>query len=506
MRWTLLLALLLAAAAPAVDTRGPRWTVALADDDGGDDGGDDDGGDDGGGDDGGASGSASDSGAGSGASGGDDGGDDASGDDAGDDDAGDDDAADDDAAGDDRSGRGRGRGGEAGGDDDGGRGRGGREAATALGRLIDGLFGGAPGGSDGDPLERVSQELIAYDLTPAQRASLAAQGFPPIATTTLGGLGSTLDRLRAPAGLALDDALAAARLAAPGAVLDVNHLYRSNGAPCAGEGCWGATLVRLSASASDACARGAPVAIVDTAVDATHPTLRGAAITARSFVPEGVDPGPPDHGTAVAALLVGRVAPGVPPLAPGAALLAAEAFALRDGRLRADAGAVIRALDWAVGGRARAVGLSLAGPGNAVLQRAVTAAGRRTSLVAAAGNDGPRAGPAFPAAYPEVIAVAALDSRKRVWRGGNRGPYVEIAAPGVDVVSAAPGGGTAAWTGTSFAVPFAVAAILRARAEAGGDPEAARSLLARAAEDIGAPGRDDASGHGLARAPGARCF
>jgi subtilisin family serine protease len=289
-------------------------------------------------------------------------------------------------------------------------------------------------------------------------------------------------------------------------VLDVNHLYRSNGAPCAGEACWGATLVRLSAPAADACARGAPVAIVDTAVDPTHPTLKGAAIAARSFLPEGVDPAPADHGTAVAALLVGRVAPGAPPLAPGAKLLAAEAFALRDGRLRADAAAVVRALDWTVGARARVVGLSLAGPGNAVLERAVAAAGRRASLVAAAGNDGPRAGPAYPAAYPAVIAVAALDSRKRVWRGGNRGAYVEIAAPGVDVVSAAPGGGTTAWTGTSFAVPFAVAAVMRARAEAGGDPEAARALLARSAEDIGAPGRDDASGHGLARAPGARCF
>lgn len=501
MRWILLFALLLAAAAPPLDPWAPRSSVALADDD---DGGDDDGGGDDGGDDDGGDDDVGDDGAGGGGSG------------SGSDSGGDDDSSGDDDDDDDDSGRGRGRSGNSDDDDEEdeeeddddrrGRGRGGREDSTALGRFIDGLLGEDQPGSDRDPLERVSQELIAYDLTSAERAALAARGFPAIATTTLGGLGSTLDRLRAPAGLALDDALAAARQAAPGAALDVNHLYRSNGAPCAGEACWGAMLVRLSASPADACAQGAPVAIVDTAVDMTHPTLKDAAITARSFLPEGVDPAPADHGTAVAALLVGRVAPGAPPLAPGARLLAAEAFALRDGRLRADAAAVVRALDWAISSRARVVGLSLAGPGNAVLERAVAAAGRRTSLVAAAGNDGPRAAPAYPAAYPEVIAVAALDSRKRAWRGGNRGDYIEIAAPGVDVVSAAPGGGTSAWTGTSFAVPFAVAAMLRARAEAGGDPSAARAVLARSAEDIGAPGRDDASGHGLVRAPGPRCF
>ncbi|MGF1660257.1 MAG: S8 family serine peptidase [Rubrimonas sp.] len=258
----------------------------------------------------------------------------------------------------------------------------------------------------------------------------------------------------------------------------------------------------MSAGGSDACARGAPVAIVDTAVDPRHPTLRGARIERRSFLADDVASAAPDHGTAVAALLVGRASP----LAPGARLLAAEAVGRRGDATRADAASVVRALDWAVAGRARAIGLSLAGPPNLLLERATQVAARRANLLAAAGNDGPRARPAYPAAYPSVTAVAAVDARKRAWRGGTRGAYVEVAAPGVDVASAAGDGGVRAWTGTSFAVPFAMAAMLRARAETGGDPEAARALLARTAEDVGPPGRDDATGHGVVRAPGGRCY
>jgi subtilisin family serine protease len=239
-------------------------------------------------------------------------------------------------------------------------------------------------------------------------------------------------------------------------------------------------------------------------VDERHPALRGANVRQRSFLPDGLRPAPRDHGTAIAALLVGRVGAG--PLAPGAGLLAAEAFGMRDGEPWADAVSILRSLDWAIAGGARVVGLSLAGADNAALAFGVRAASRRANLLAAAGNDGPRARPAYPAAYPEVMAVSAVDKRKRAWRGANRGGYVEIAAPGVDVVSAAPGGGATEWTGTSFAVPYAMAAMLSARAETRGNAAAARRLLTSRAEDLGPRGRDDAHGFGLARAPDPRCW
>ncbi|MEL7173696.1 MAG: S8 family serine peptidase, partial [Pseudomonadota bacterium] len=125
--------------------------------------------------------------------------------------------------------------------------------------------------------------------------------------------------------------------------------------------------------------------------------------------------------------------------------------------------------------------------------------------VAAAGNGGPRSAPAFPAAYPEVLAVAAVDRRLRPYRKGNRGSYIDLAAPGVDVLSAG-GSATRTWSGTSFAVPYVAAALLRARALTKGDAAAAKRLLKEGARDLGAPGRDEVFGHGLVQSPGDRCW
>jgi hypothetical protein len=405
------------------------------------------------------------------------------------------------------SGGGSSGGGASGGGADGGRSGESRDStwpgdtAPSSGSLL-GALARLFGGGDRDV---VQGEILAFGLSAPQLASLQAAGYGVISQERLGALGETMHRLRPPAGMTTEAALDEARRMAPGAGIDFNDLYAGSSG-CAGEGCWAPSLVQVADRPAGACARGAPLAIVDTAVDARHPMLKGAAITQRRFLSPGSDPAPADHGTAVAALLVGRVAPGQGPLAPGARLLVAEAFAQRGDRVQADAAAVIRGLDWALGEGARVVGLSLAGAENQLLGRAVAAVARRANLVAAAGNQGPRSGPAYPAAFPDVLAVAAVDARKRPWRGGNRGDYIDLAAPGVAVLSAGRGGSTMQWTGTSFAVPFAMAAVLSARAETRGDPAAAAALLVRNAEDLGAPGRDEVTGHGLVRAPGPRCL
>ncbi|MEL7347439.1 MAG: S8 family serine peptidase, partial [Pseudomonadota bacterium] len=167
--------------------------------------------------------------------------------------------------------------------------------------------------------------------------------------------------------------------------------------------------------------------------------------------------------------------------------------------------AVLRGLDWAVSSRARIVSLSLAGGDNRALERAIRSVARRINIVAAAGNGGRRSAPVYPAAYPEVLAVAAVDRRLRPYRNGNRGEYIDLAAPGVEVVSAG-GGATRIWSGTSFAVPYVTAALLRARALTDGDAAAAKELLLAGARDLGAPGRDEVFGHGLVQSPGDRCW
>jgi subtilisin family serine protease len=225
----------------------------------------------------------------------------------------------------------------------------------------------------------------------------------------------------------------------------------------------------------------------------------------RTFRPSGSREVPSGHGTAIAALLVGQASGDLQALVPQARLFAADVFYLQGDEVRSDALAILRALDWAVESDAEVIALSLSGEANGALQRGIRAAARRAGLVAAAGNGGPNGAPAYPAAYPEVLAVTAIDVRKRPYRNANRGSYVDLAAPGVGIWSADADGGFTNWSGTSFAVPFVAAALLHAGALSGGDSVRARALLAESAEDLGAIGRDEVYGWGLLRAPRSAC-
>ncbi len=214
---------------------------------------------------------------------------------------------------------------------------------------------------------------------------------------------------------------------------------------------------------------------------------------------DGITAAVPDHGTAVASLLVGTPIG----LLPEAELLVAEIFGRGSAAAEADALALASGLDWLVQGGVRIVDASLAGPANRLVELAVYSAGRRgVVLVAAAGNGGPAAPPAYPAAIDGVIAVTAVDQRLEPWRKANRGAYIVFAAPGVDVPVAAPGGGLRPASGTSFAAPFVTAAL--AATAAGRDLRAAFTILAAKARDLGAPGPDPVFGHGLVQAVGCR--
>jgi hypothetical protein len=232
--------------------------------------------------------------------------------------------------------------------------------------------------------------------------------------------------------------------------------------------------------------------------------LRDALIEQRSFLPAGLKPAPREHGTALAAILVGGGATGGQQgLLPGARLMAAEVVAGdADGAPVADLFALSAGLDWLVSEKVPVVNLSLAGGPNALLTLAVQrVVATGTVLVASAGNDGPSAPPAFPAAEPGVIAVTAVDSAAQVYDAANRGGYIDFAAPGVQIWTPEADGAGRYNTGTSYAAPFvaaAVAAGLGAGMQAGGDRVTA--ALAERAVDLGAPGKDPIYGWGLVQA------
>jgi subtilisin family serine protease len=161
--------------------------------------------------------------------------------------------------------------------------------------------------------------------------------------------------------------------------------------------------------------------------------------------------------------------------------------------------ALAAALAWLARQRVTVINVSLVGPDNAALALIVRSmTSRGYLLVAAVGNDGPAAPALYPASYPQVVGVTAVDGRRRVLIEAARGKQVMFAARGADMSAADIGGKYSAIRGTSFAAPI-VAALLAQSVTA---PElnssnAAIESLAKGAIDLGPPGRDLTYGYGL---------
>ncbi len=235
------------------------------------------------------------------------------------------------------------------------------------------------------------------------------------------------------------------------------------------------------------------IGLVDTELELQHPALKHANIEPRTFHTGLADRS--GHGTAVASLIL---SPG-PAAAPsqGAKLLAADVF---EGTTRGDpvasAVSVARALDWLCSRHVKVANLSLEGPANPLLELSVRRAQKcGMIIVAAAGNEGPASAPVFPAAYPDVVAVTAVDEAGSAWRHANRGSYISFAARGVDVEAADRFGTSAKYSGTSYATPIVAVSLSQVLAKSP-SPQAALAELVRRARDLGDPGRDPVFGFG----------
>ncbi|UXN74081.1 S8 family serine peptidase [Devosia sp. A8/3-2] len=187
---------------------------------------------------------------------------------------------------------------------------------------------------------------------------------------------------------------------------------------------------------------------------------------------------------------------------PNARVRVVDPFAALDsGGERADTYALTRAIVHLLALEVDVINLSLAGSDNAVLAGVVALADTKgIPLVAAVGNAGARSQPLYPAAYGSVLAVTAIDTQKRVYRRAVQGAHVDIAAPGVDIPTAASISGMRPQTGTSFAAPFVTAApAARLAAHPELPPTIVVEELTAAAEDLGTKGQDEVFGWGLLR-------
>jgi subtilisin family serine protease len=137
-----------------------------------------------------------------------------------------------------------------------------------------------------------------------------------------------------------------------------------------------------------------------------------------------------------------------------------------------------------------------------LIERGIAAvAAKGIVMVAASGNAGAKSPPLYPAANPNVIAVSATDAQDRLFTASNRGGYVAVSAPGVDIFLPAPDAKYQITSGTSFSAAYVsgLAALMLERNPAL-KPEEVRAILMKTARDLGAPGRDDLFGAGEADA------
>ena len=301
----------------------------------------------------------------------------------------------------------------------------------------------------------------------------------------LTGLNLILLDFRRPKGISSTLAVADMKRMEPSATAGVDSLYKIQQAAAQ------PVDPRQYASAmiewpQNGCPAQVSLGMIDNGVDMSAPMLASAKITSRDFASDS-DAG--SHGTAIASLLVGD-----------GRLVDAHLYSANvvgGGEPGAGVFEVVAALNWMQEMDIPLVNVSLAGPHNPVLEKAIKqATSRGMVIVAAVGNDGPSAAPLYPAAFEDVIAVTAVDSALDVYDQAVRGRHIDFAAPGVDVF--VEGGGYL--SGTSIAAPFVTSLIASDQTLAQQNrSELIRETVANNTVDLGAAGHDPVFGAGLIR-------
>lgn len=361
----------------------------------------------------------------------------------------------------------------------------GLEVPARLQSLIRRSDGALEADPEGWPVVR--GEVVAVDLSPVGRRRALDAGFVVAREEHLAALDMTTVVLTPPRGLSLRRAVERLRELDPDGSYAFNHVH----AP-AGEVAGAAAGPALATAPAPQGGRGR-IGLIDTGIDERHPALAVARIVQRGFAgPARAAP----HGTAVASLMVGQSG-AFSGAAPGGDLYAADVYG--GSAPGGSATGLAQALAWMAENEVPVVNVSLVGPRNAVVEAAVRRAGARGMLiVAAVGNDGPSAPPLYPAAYPDVVGVTAVNGRGRVLPESGRGPQVDFAAPGADMAAAGAGRGYVSVRGSSFAAPL-VAGLLSRRVQRPNrsGAEAALVEVGATAVDAGARGPDAIYGRGV---------
>jgi len=262
---------------------------------------------------------------------------------------------------------------------------------------------------------------------------------------------------------------------------------------------WGLKKTSFPRAWNRARGTGAKIAILDSGIDREHSDIGNIAAQKNFFDGSTAVKDSYGHGTHVAGIVAaltnnGR---GVAGGCPGCKLLVAKVM---DNRGGVEDAQILPAIDWSVARGADVINFSFGGSGgsagNGVLEAAINdAVAKGTVVVAAAGNEYGATTKQYPAAYQKVIAVSATNENDRLAGLSSRGSWVDLAAPGTNILSTRAGGGYNRENGTSEAAPF-VSALAGLLASEGMSASEIRQRMQSTATDLGGAGDDPNFGHG----------
>ncbi len=374
-----------------------------------------------------------------------------------------------------------------------------RQSERTLGELrrlqITALYRTHPDVVDRDPGGEpvVRSVVLALNPTPTALDEARSMGFTLLREQLIDVVDLRVSVLGAPHEWSTRKALERLRRADPAGSYDYDHIYLTVAAVETPEPSIPQTGEERSAGAVPVATPVVRIGLLDAGIDTAHPSLRAAQLRTWGC---GDHPVPSAHGTAIASLLIGEDGP-FRGIAPGARLFAADIYCGEATGGSLDA--LIGALGWLVPQRVSVINMSLVGARNRLLEQAIARLlAQGFTIVAAVGNDGPAAPPLYPASYPGVIGVTAVDAHNRVLLEAGRGAQVMFAAPGADLAAADLAGRYNAVRGTSFAAPFVTGLLALAITQP--DPmQAAAALqgLQRSAVHLGSAGRNLTYGFGL---------
>jgi subtilisin family serine protease len=357
----------------------------------------------------------------------------------------------------------------------------------------------------------VSDEVLLglpSNLTPQALDALARRhDLVRLESQKIGLTGTTFHRWRIADGRSAADIVReleadrGVRMAQPNYRFALQQSAVAGDAPQAPDFEYSAAKLRLPQAHEFATGGQVLVAVIDGRVDASHPEFAGGVVeSVNATEAADADDAPAGHATAMAGAIIAHAR--LMGVAPAARILAIRAFSSAGGRNESTTLAILKSIDLAVARHARVINMSFAGPLDPEIQRSLAAAYRKgIVLIAAAGNAGPKSPPLYPAADPNVIAVTATDSADHLFARSNRGRYIAVAAPGVDVIAPAPREAYQMTTGTSVAtaeVSGIAALLIGVRPTL--TPQAVRQALVSTARHLGPAGSNDEFGAGLADA------